>query len=162
MLFISKHYGLTANGLSGQQMYLALNHADMEFKNTNEQSYMNLKMVVLIVLAVFRRPNLVTFKIVQLIVNGLHGIRKAIAPDHVVVVNKYSPEEKKLNQKMEEDLVLEVIQRLKLAMIMTVLNQSIANGLHGQKLAPALKPVEKVSKIIVEENYHSLQMVKIA
>ena len=34
MLFISK----TANGLSGQQMDNALNHVDMEFKNTNEQS----------------------------------------------------------------------------------------------------------------------------
>ena len=115
-----------------------------------------------LVLEMEQRLNIAIIKIVQLIVNGLHGIRKVIAPDHVVVVNKYSPEEKKLNQKMEEDLVLEVIQRLKLAMIMTVLNQSIANGLHGQKLAPALKPVEKVSKIIVEENYHSLQMVKIA
>ena len=57
---------------------------------------------------------------------------------------------------------MEVIQRLKLATIMTVLNQSIANGLNGQKLAPALKPVEKVSKIIVEESYHILQMEKIA
>ena len=27
---------MTANGLSGQQMDLALNHVDMEFKNTNE------------------------------------------------------------------------------------------------------------------------------
>ena len=115
-----------------------------------------------LVLEIEQRLNIAIIKIVQLIVNDQHGIRKVIAPDHVVVVNKYSPEEKKLNQKMEEDLVLEVIQRLKLAMIMTVLNQSIANGLNGQKLAPALKPVEKVSKIIVEENYHSLQMVKIA
>ena len=99
-----------------------------------------------------QRLNIAIIKIVQLIVNGQHGIRKVIAPDHVVVVDKYSPEQKKLNLKMEESLVLEVIQRLKLATIMTVLNQSIANGLNGQKLAPALKPVEKVSKIIVEQN----------
>ena len=40
--------------------------------------------------------------------------------------------------------------------------QSIANGLNGQRLAPAPKNVEKVSKIIVEESYHILQMEKIA
>ena len=38
--------------------------------------------------------------------------------------------------------------------------QLIVNGLNGQKLAPAPKNVEKVSKIIVEENYPSLQMEK--
>ena len=38
--------------------------------------------------------------------------------------------------------------------------QSIVNGLNGQKLALAPKNVEKVSKIIVEENYPSLQMEK--
>ena len=37
-IILEEHYGLTANGLSGQRMYLALNHADMEFKNTNEQT----------------------------------------------------------------------------------------------------------------------------
>ena len=40
--------------------------------------------------------------------------------------------------------------------------QSIANGLNGQRSAPAPKNVEKVSKIIVEESYHILQMEKIA
>ena len=37
-LFLSKNYVLTVNGLSGQQMKIALNHVDMEFKNTKEQS----------------------------------------------------------------------------------------------------------------------------
>ena len=35
-IILEEHYGLTANGLSGQRMDLALNHVDMEFKNTNE------------------------------------------------------------------------------------------------------------------------------
>ena len=38
----------------------------------------------------------------------------------------------------------------------------IANGLNGQKLAPAPEPVEKVSKIIVEQNQYTLQMEIIA
>ena len=37
-IILEAHYGLTANGLSGQRMNLALNHVDMEFKNTNEQT----------------------------------------------------------------------------------------------------------------------------
>ena len=40
--------------------------------------------------------------------------------------------------------------------------QLIVNGLNGLKLAPAPKNVEKVSKIIVEESYHILQMETIA
>ena len=81
-----------------------------------------------LVLEIEQRLNIAIIKIVQLIVNGLHGTRKVIAPDHMVVGNKYSPEEKKLNQKMEEDLVLEVIQQLKLATIITVLKQVNTNS----------------------------------
>ena len=60
-------------------MDLALNHADMGFKNTSEQKKLKLKMEVLNVLAVLRRLNLVTIKIAQLIVNGLNGQSMGIA-----------------------------------------------------------------------------------
>ena len=42
------------------------------------------------------------------------------------------------------------------------LQSFIADGLNGQKLAPAPKLVEKVSKIIVEQNQYTLQMEIIA
>ena len=88
ILFISKDFGLTANGLSGQRMDLALNHADMEFKNTNEQTQLKLKMEEDPVLENHQGLNIVIFKIVQLIVNGQHGVRKVNAPDLVEVANK--------------------------------------------------------------------------
>ena len=145
MLFISKHYGLTANGLSGQRMDLALNHVDMEFKNTNEQSYMNLKMVVLIVLAVFRRPNLVTFKIVQLIVNGQNG-NMVHAPSHVEVANKSLYEQKKLKLKMEEVLALEKHQGFNVVIFKIV--QLIANGQHGVRKVNAPDHVVVANKFL--------------
>ena len=83
-------------------------------------------MEVLIVLAVFRRPNLVTFKIVQLIVNGPNG-NMVHAPDHVEVANKSFYEQKKLKLKMEEDLVLEVDIGLKFVIFKIV----HVNGHHG-------------------------------
>ena len=84
-------------------------------------------MEVLNVLAVFRRGNYVTFKIVQLIVNGQNGIMVHV-PDHVEVANKSFYEQKKLNLKMEEDLVLEVEQGLKFVILKIV--QLIVNGQH--------------------------------
>ena len=124
-------------------MDLALNHVDMEFKNTNEQSYLNLKMEVLIALAVFRRPNLVTFKIVQSIVNGQNGFT-VHAPDHVEVGNKLFYEQKKLKLKMVEDLVLEVEQGQKFVILKIV--QLIVNGQHGVRKVNAPDLVEVANK----------------
>ena len=81
-----------------------------------------------LVLEIEQRLNIVLIKIVKLIVNGQHGKRKVNVPDHVKVVNKYSQGKKKLKLKMEENLVLELIQRLKLATIKTVLNQVNSNN----------------------------------
>ena len=122
-------------------MDLALNHVDMEFKNTNEQTQLNLKMEALNVLAVFRRGNYVTFKIVQLIVNGQNGIMVHV-PDHVEVANKLFHEQKQLNLKMEEDLVLENHQGLNIVIFKIV--QLIVNGQHGVKKVNALAHVEVV------------------
>ena len=76
-----------------------------------------------LVLEVDQGLKFVIFKIVQLIVNGQHGIRKVNAPDLVEVANKSLSEQNKLKLEMEEDLVMEVNQRLKLATIMSVMNQ---------------------------------------
>ena len=104
-------------------------------------------MEVLIVLAVFRRPNLVTFKIVQLIVNGPNG-NMVHAPDHVEVANKSFYEQKKLKLKMEEDLVLEKHQGLNFVIFKIV--QLIANGQNGI-MVHAPDHVEEANKLFYEQ-----------
>ena len=83
-----------------------------------------------IVLAEHQRLNIVTFKIVQLllIVNGQNGIM-VLALEHVEVVNKCFLEQKKWRLKMEENLVLEIEQRLNSAIFKIV--QLIVNGQNG-------------------------------
>ena len=94
-------------------------------------------------LAVLRRQNLVTFKLVQLIVNGQNG-NMVHAPDHVEVANKSFYEQKKLKLKMVEDLVLEVEQGQKFVLLKIV--QLIVNGQHGVKKVNAPDLVEVASK----------------
>ena len=94
-------------------------------------------------LAVFRRPNHVIFKIVQLIVNGQNGIMVHV-PDHVEVANKLFHEQKESYLKMVEDLVMEVEKGQKFVILKIV--QLIVNGQHGVKKVNAPDLVEVASK----------------
>ena len=96
-----------------------------------------------LVLEVDQGLNIVICKIVQLIVNGQNGIM-VHAPSHVEVANKLFYEQKELNLKMVEDLVLEVDQGLKFVKFKIV--QLIVNGQHGVKKVNALDLVEVASK----------------
>ena len=72
-----------------------------------------------LVLEIEQRLNIVIIKIVQLIVNGQHGIRKVNVPDHVMVVYKASSTimDLKLANKLDarNDLLNLTIGDLKLA-----------------------------------------------
>ena len=102
-----------------------------------------------LVLEVEQGLKFVIFKIVQLIVNGQHGVKKANAPDHVEVANKLFHEQKKLNLKMEEDLVLENHQGLNIVIFKIVqllfkheqLNLTIMALKLANKLVEALEEV---------------------
>ena len=76
-----------------------------------------------------------------MIVNGQNGIM-VHAPDHVEMVNKSFYEQKVLELKMEEDLVLEVDQRLNIVIFKIV--QLIVNG-HNGILVHAPEHVELVN-----------------
>ena len=83
-----------------------------------------------LVLEVEQRLNIVTCKIVKLIVNGQNGIM-VLALERVEMENAWYPEQREWGLKMEEGLVLEIEQRLKIVIIKIV--QLIVNGQHGKR-----------------------------
>ena len=102
-----------------------------------------------LVLEVEQRLNIVSCKIVKLIVNGQNGIM-VLALEHVEVAIKWFHEQKKWRLKMEEDLVLEMEQRLNIVTFKIVQLLLIVNGQNGNTVH-APEHVEGVYKWILEQ-----------
>ena len=100
-----------------------------------------------LVLEMEQRLNIVIFEVVQLIVNGQNGIMVLVLK-HVEVEWKWFPEQKKWRLKMEENLVLEMEQRLNIVIFKVV--QFHVNGQNGQSKDIAQGLVEVELKFLQE------------